>query len=52
MDLFADPISPNLLPRDGECRYVESLLGGSEADGFYQRLQDEIDWHGYNSPRF
>lgn len=44
MDLFADPISPNLLPRDGECRYVESLLGGSEADGFYQRLQDEIDW--------
>ena len=44
MDLFAEPTSPNLLPRDGDSRYVESFLGAGEADGFYQRLHEEIDW--------
>ena len=44
MDLFADPTPPNLLPRDGDSRYVEALLGQREADDFYTRLHQEIDW--------
>lgn len=44
MDLFADLTPPNLLPRDGDSRYVEALLGQREADDFYTRLHQEIDW--------
>lgn len=44
MDLFAPTSPANLLPCDGDSRYFETLLGQGEADDFYRRLHQEIDW--------
>ena len=45
MDLFDNAVEPlNLLPYDGDVRYYGPLMGQGEADGFFDRLLDDIAW--------
>ena len=46
MDLFGNYTDEtiNLLPQDGEVNYYGKLFSKMEADGYYQRLMDNIEW--------
>lgn len=46
MDLFGNLADPNLnlLPEDGTVNYYGKILNRTEADEFYRRLRENIEW--------
>jgi len=44
MDLFSTEPVQQLLPFDGEAAYYGPVMGRSDADGYYERLFNDIAW--------
>ena len=44
MDLFSDGLITNLLPYDGVVNYYGKVLNQKEANSYFDRLLNTIEW--------